>query len=106
AKANVLISHALTKKLTMPFPDPTPLEEVIRYIKKNTVSEALPSGIPIWVDPDGLDRAGERLSSKIRFTSAEAPLRETLPKVLEQLNLRYVIEDGLLKIKDLGEGQN
>ncbi len=40
----------------MNFPNETPLEEVLRYIKQATAGET-GKGIPIYVDPLGLQEA-------------------------------------------------
>ena len=49
----------LNERLTMSFPTETPLEDVLKYIRLNTQSEELdlPQGIPIYVDPVGLQEA-------------------------------------------------
>ena len=41
----------------MPFPNETPLEEVIKYIRNATTGPGMEQGIPIYVDPVGLQEA-------------------------------------------------
>ena len=49
----------LAKPVDMNFANETPLEDVIRYIKAATTSTSFPDGIPIYVDPIGLQEAGK-----------------------------------------------
>ena len=44
------IREALARKVVMPFPDRTPLEMVIKYVRVATRGPGLPDGIPIHVD--------------------------------------------------------
>ena len=66
----------------MSFPQETPLEDVLKYIKDATQDEAagLPTGIPIYVDPVGLQDADKTMReigrpSKLRHPS---PRHETM----------------------------
>ena len=48
----------------MSFPNETPLEDVLKYIKQAT-QDANYSGIPIYVDPLGLQEADKTLTSPV-----------------------------------------
>ncbi|MBX6316481.1 MAG: hypothetical protein IRY99_26750 [Isosphaeraceae bacterium] len=89
---------ALDRSIEMPFPDETPLGEVLKYLRAATRSSDLPNGIPIFVDPEGLKRAGVSLESKVQLKAEGIPLREALAKILQPLKLDYTVEEGLLKI--------
>ena len=52
----------------MPFPNETPLEDVIKYIRASTKSPAFPDGIPIYVDPLGLTEADKTMASPVAST--------------------------------------
>ena len=69
----------LDQPLTMSFPQETPLEDVLKYIKSNTQSEELdlPSGIPIYVDPIGLQEAEKTLQSPVSHDLEHIPLSRT-----------------------------
>jgi len=90
----------LEEPVTMPFPNGTPLEDVLKYIRANTQSEefGLPAGIPIYVDPVGLQEAEKTLTSPIILDLEGVPLRVSLTLLLGQLGLVYHVEDGLLRI--------
>jgi Domain of unknown function (DUF4139)/N-terminal domain of unknown function (DUF4140) len=92
------IAAELGKQMTMSFPQETPLEDVLKYIKSNTQGRAFPDGIPIYVDPIGLQTAEKTLSSPVTLDLSHVPLRTTLKLLLQQLDLTYQIKDGLLKI--------
>jgi RNA polymerase sigma factor (sigma-70 family) len=95
-------SQAIRKKLdtsiAMSFAQETPLEEVLKHIKTNTVSPDFPSGIAIYVDPIGLQEAEKTLSSPIQLDLDGVPLRRTLHLILKQLGLCYWIQDGMIVI--------
>jgi hypothetical protein len=83
----------------MKFVDETPLEEIIKHIKQATKSSDMPGGIPIYVDPVGLQEAEKTLTSTVQGIDLEGvPLRRTLQLALSQLNLGYFIVDGMLYI--------
>src|SRR5262249_25141423 len=46
---NAAIRAALDQKIDMSFPQDTPLEDVLNYIRKATASPALPEGIPVYI---------------------------------------------------------
>ena len=87
----------LEKRVPMPFPHETPLEDVLRYIQSSTPGK-YQLGIPIYVDPAGLKLAKRSLTSTIALDLENAPLKETLPRVLEQLQMAFVVDDGVLFI--------
>lgn len=92
------IGAELAKSIDMPFPNETPLEDVIKYIRSSTKSQAYPEGIPIYLDPVGLQEAEKTSSSPVAINLQQVPLRTSLKLLLEQLGLTYRVQDGLLKI--------
>ena len=56
------------------------------------------TGIPIYVDPAGLQKAHQTVLSTITMDFEGVPLRTTLRLLLRQLGLRYEVGDGLLTI--------
>src|SRR5262249_8492513 len=58
AGANARILDALERPVTMTFPDPTPLRDVLRYVTLATATATYP-GIPIHLDPIGLQEADQ-----------------------------------------------
>ncbi len=90
----------LGERLTMSFPQETPLEDVLKYIKSNTQSEELdlPSGIPIYVDPLGLQEVEKTLQSPVTLDLEGIPLKTSLRLILKQLGLTYTVKDGLMTI--------
>src|SRR5262249_17446115 len=97
AKTRAILA-ALRKRLVMSFPSETPLEDVLKHIKSATRSQELPEGIPIYVDPIGLQEAEKSMSSTVILDLKGVALRETLRLALKQLGLLYGVKDGLLSI--------
>jgi hypothetical protein len=101
----------LSKPLSMPFGAETSLAELIKYVKSSTKGPAFADGIPIYVDPIGLSEADKSMASTVSNVQVEGvPLRTTLKLLLNQLDLTYVVGDGLLRIisqeaaeRDVGE---
>ncbi len=92
------ILDKLEAPFSMPFPNETPLEDVVHYIKTATVDPNFPQGIPIYVDPVGLQEAEKTLASPIQLNLDGVPLRVSLQLLLRQLDLTYRVRDGLLTI--------
>jgi hypothetical protein len=90
----------LQQKVSMPFANETPLEDVLKYIETATQDEGEPnSGIPIYVDPIGLQEAEKSLQTPIILNLEGMPLSTTLTLMLRQLGLEYTVQkDGLLII--------
>ena len=90
----------LNERVSMNFPNDTPLEDVKKYIEQSTQDEAagLPTGIPIYVDPQGLQDSDKTMASTVTMNLEGIPLRTTLRLMLRQLGLTYTVKDGLLTI--------
>jgi RNA polymerase sigma factor (sigma-70 family) len=92
-------SKAVMKKLDEPisvvFPHETPLEDVLKYIQSATSSKG-DSGLPIYVDPRGLEDQKESLKSTVIINLEGIPLRTTLHLILKQLHLAYCVRDGVV----------
>ncbi len=94
------ILKKLGEPLTMNFEGDTPLSDVLKYIKDATQDEAagLPTGIPIYVDPIGLQDADKTESDTVKMKLEGIPLKATLRLLLKQLSLTYTVKDGLMTI--------
>jgi RNA polymerase sigma factor (sigma-70 family) len=94
-------TQAIVKKLEEPiavsFPSETSLEDVLKYIKSASQDKSGP-GIPIYVDPMGLQEAEKTMSSTVRIELDGVPLKTTLRLMLKQLGLAYCVRDGVLII--------
>ena len=87
----------LEEPIAMSFANETPLEDVLKYIKSATQG-ASDNGIPIYVDPVGLNEAEKTMTSPITLDLEGVPLKTTLRLMLKQLGLTYTVKDGLLTI--------
>jgi hypothetical protein len=95
-KTKTILSK-LEDPITMAFANETPLEEVLKYIK-NATTGVNDTGIPIYVDPVGLQEAEKTLASPVTLDLEGVPLKTTLRLLLKQLGLTYTVKDGLLTI--------
>jgi hypothetical protein len=91
----------LDEPIPMSFANETPLEDILKYIKQATTSKEDPAGIPIYVDPKGLQDAEATLNSTIAVDLDGVPLKTTLRLVLKQLGLAYCVRDGVLIISSV-----
>jgi hypothetical protein len=88
----------LGQPIPIQFPDETPLEDVLKYIKAATQG-ADNNGIPIYVDPAGLQEAEKTMQSPVTLDLDGLPLATTLSLLLKQIGLTYYVQkDGLLVI--------
>jgi hypothetical protein len=94
---NARILQALRRPIPMRFANDTPLDDVLKYIKQATTTPEYP-GIPIYVDPIGLQEAERSINSTVTINVEGVPLRETLRLCLGQLGLRYEVWEGRLRI--------
>ena len=90
----------LEETIPMSFPNPTPLEDVLKYIQQATAGPD-GEGIPIYVDPvTGLraldDRSRNLMKSPITMDLDGVPLRRVLKLIAEQLGMGYGIKDGMV----------
>ena len=94
------ILATLEETVPMGFANETPLDDVLIYIKQATFKGKKPTdpGLPIYVDPLGLQEAGQTLTSTVRMNVIGAPLKITLPQILGQLGLAYLVKDDVLII--------
>jgi RNA polymerase sigma factor (sigma-70 family) len=97
-------TQAILKKLDEPvamsFPQETPLEDVLKYIKSATHGRN-DNGIPIYVDPVGLREVEQTLATTVQLDLAGVPLKTTLRLMLKQLGLAYCVKDGVLFISSV-----
>ena len=82
----------------MQFPNDTPLEDVLKYVRVSTQGPGFTNGIPIYIDPVGLQEVEKTTASPIRIDLERVPLRTSLRLALTQLGLTYQVKDGLLTI--------
>jgi serine/threonine protein kinase len=92
------ILDALETPIQMNFAEETPLDDVLKYIREKTKG-LIKLGIPIYVDPIGLQEAEKSMTSTVRnIDLKDLPLNNTLPLVLAQLDLAYYVKDDVLII--------
>ena len=91
------IIEKLDEPISMSFANETPLDDFLKYIKQATTTPTY-NGIPIYIDPVGLQEAERSITSTIQIDLEGVPLRRTLQLALTQLGLAYFVEDGILVI--------
>jgi hypothetical protein len=94
-----VIRKKLDQSIPFHFPDGTPLDEVLKYIRDATRETNFP-GIPIYVDPLGLQYAERSLNSTVRINIDDIPVRDGLRLCLKQLGLGFTVRSGFLMISD------
>ncbi len=97
AAANARILQALEAQVPMHFAEETPLEDVLKSIHDATRG-ADGKGIPIYVDPIGLQEVERTMTSVVQIDLEGVALKTTLQHCLKQLALAYTVRDGLLVI--------
>lgn len=95
------IYDALDQPLALTYADGAGLEEVLKETKRvSTGKPKLTSGIPIYVDPIGLQEAEQSMTSPVNRPplADKVTLGEHLRNVLGPLGLGYVVKDGFLMV--------
>ena len=101
SRSHERVADRLRGKALLQWEDGCPLEEVVKQIRLNKNGwPSFPMGIPINVDPIGLERAGRSLSSPVPSPPANVDLTlgEKLQAVLEPLGLACDVRDASLVI--------
>ena len=80
------------------FSKETPLARVLKYVKQATKKDGTDTGIPIYVDPIGLEEAENSLTSTVTIELSGVPLAKALGLALEQVDLAYIVKDDVLII--------
>ena len=92
----------LEEAIPMKFPKPTPLEEVLKYIRQATAGPDH-DGIAIYIDPldmsEGKNISEELMKTPITIDLENVPLRTTLKLIAEQLSMGYGIKDGMIVMR-------
>jgi hypothetical protein len=104
-RSQALITR-LEETIPMNFPSPTPLSEVLRYLKLATAGPDQ-EAIAIYVDPVGLGdldedqtaRYEKLMQTPIAMNLDGVPLRRTLKLVAEQIGMGYGIKDGMVTMR-------
>ncbi len=97
---NKAILKKLEEPVSMSFAHETPLDDVIKYIK-SAVQGANDSGIPIYVDPAGLQEAETKMTTPVQLDLEGVPLKTTLRLLLKQVKLAYCVKEGVLIISSV-----
>lgn len=93
------IEAKLDEAIPLTFKD-APLVDVLKFIKSASQGPT-DTGIPIYVDPAGLKRAGSTVNSRVSIESArDEPLRDSMDRMLRPLGLAFRVKGGLLQILD------
>jgi hypothetical protein len=75
------------------------LEDALIFITMTTSGPAIPSGLPIHVDPVGLQEAGLTMQAPVSIRSKDKePLKSSLRRGLRSVKLDLMVKDGLLTI--------
>ncbi len=99
------IRAKLNEVINMNLPADTTLANLLKYVAESTQEEAagLAKGIPIYVDPQGLQDADKTMESTVSIRLDGIPLRVSLALALKQIGLRFRVEDGLLIVGSPGD---
>jgi hypothetical protein len=90
------ITKRLEKPIRLHFPNETPFSDVLKYIKSATKQGPDDPGIPIYVDPLGLEEARKTMFSTVKIDVDGVPLRSALKELLGQLGLVHLVKDDVL----------
>jgi hypothetical protein len=94
-------TRSILERLGRPFrlatPAPPNLVDLLKSARLSSPDSG-GVGIPIYVDPAGLEAAGADIDATIKPPPAGASVATALEESLRPLGLGYYVEDGLLKV--------
>jgi RNA polymerase sigma factor (sigma-70 family) len=92
----------LEEPIAMSFPNPTPLEDVLKYIQQASAGPDF-LGIQIYVDPvdpsDGEIKSEQIMKTRVTMNLEGVPLRRVLKLLAEQIGMGYGIKDGMVTMR-------
>jgi RNA polymerase sigma factor (sigma-70 family) len=92
------VQQQLSLIIDADFRDGVTLEEFLKYIKQVT-TKAKPPGLPIYVDPVGLQEAEKSMSSKLIIDLKQRPVSVVLRSALRSVGLAGRAKDGFYMIE-------
>jgi len=87
------------------FPDGTSLQDLVKFVRESTrdVGNGLPRGIPIYVDPQGLNDVDKTMASTVTIDLDGIPLGKALRLAVQTLGMVVELDkDGLVTITSGG----
>ena len=96
AAANARIVNALERKAPDRFTN-VALGDFLDYLRRAT-KDGDGRGIPVYVDPVGMQEDERTLDSTISMDLVGSPLKRNLDAAMSQLAVKYAVRDGLLII--------
>jgi hypothetical protein len=90
-----IVLDKLDRPIAMNFPKSTRLRNILKYLSDHTKTPNEP-GIPIYVDPVGVEDIETVLDLPITIDLDDIPLNDMLELLLEQAGLAHCVKDGLL----------
>ncbi len=91
------IKEKLAKPSQLSFPFRMPLQDLLKTIKQQS-TEPGDSGIPIYINPEGLQEANQNMESEVSLERKGKSLADDLSQALRRCQLGYSVNDGLLVI--------
>ncbi len=92
------VFRTLDQPIRLPYPNDTPLEEVLENIREESKKGPTGKAVSIYVDPIGLSEADKTMASTVSIDLEGVPLRVTLALMLKQLGMTYFVNNGLIYI--------
>ena len=97
SEKNQQIEKQLDLLIDAEFPKPIALDQFLKHIKQET-TKARPPGIPIYVNPIGLQDAEKDMDFAVTLNQKQKPVREILTQGLMGTGLSFAVRDGYLMI--------
>jgi hypothetical protein len=96
-KKTQLIKKKLDQVIDAEFPGLVTLADFLKHIRETTTDSNYP-GIPIYVNPIGLQEVNQSMGVAIEVNRKQSSVREVLWWALHPLQLSYFVKDGFLMV--------
>jgi hypothetical protein len=91
------VLRKLNTRTNLPVSGTMPLEDLLKTVRSATQGPS-DKGIPIYVDPVGLQEAEKTMTSQVNVSGGHQAIGTTLEEALGQLGLAYSVKDGMVTI--------
>ena len=93
----------LKRSVTLKYPAGIPLKQLLPALKQATRSPEFPSGIPVFIDAQGIQDSGATINTPIVIDVENTALGDALKSSLKACGLGYMVRDGMLTITRIDE---
>ena len=97
-QTNRSIQAQLARSVPMTLSQGANLAGLLAAVSQATRGPEFPAGVPVFIDPQGMQGVGATMMSPVVVNAANAPVGNSLRAALRAMGLDYRVRDGIVTI--------